>query len=133
VVAQCVINTVPNPETALDEFARVLKPAGEIVFFKRVGAEAGARRGTPPARSHLIAITQNKIVSKASGRIVSSILPLSLTDIPRWNERRIWLTTAPNFANETTVGSHESTNHRHLLRPDLPMVLHRPAPFRRSS
>jgi phosphatidylethanolamine/phosphatidyl-N-methylethanolamine N-methyltransferase len=44
VVAQCVINTVPNPETALDEFARVLKPAGEIILFNRVGAEAGARR-----------------------------------------------------------------------------------------
>jgi phosphatidylethanolamine/phosphatidyl-N-methylethanolamine N-methyltransferase len=44
VVAQCVINTVPNPEAALDEFARVLKPAGEIVLFNRVGAEAGARR-----------------------------------------------------------------------------------------
>jgi phosphatidylethanolamine/phosphatidyl-N-methylethanolamine N-methyltransferase len=44
VVAQCVINTVPNPEAALDEFARVLKPSGEIVLFNRVGAEAGARR-----------------------------------------------------------------------------------------
>ena len=28
----------------LDEFARVLKPGGEIVLLSRVGAEAGLRR-----------------------------------------------------------------------------------------
>jgi phosphatidylethanolamine/phosphatidyl-N-methylethanolamine N-methyltransferase len=44
VVAQYVITTVPNPESALDEFARVLKPGGEIVLVSRVGAEAGLRR-----------------------------------------------------------------------------------------
>ena len=44
VVAQYVITTVPNPEATLDEFARVLKPGGEIVLVSRVGAEAGARR-----------------------------------------------------------------------------------------
>jgi phosphatidylethanolamine/phosphatidyl-N-methylethanolamine N-methyltransferase len=44
VVAQYVITTVPNPEAALDEFARVLKPGGEIVLVSRVGAEAGLRR-----------------------------------------------------------------------------------------
>ncbi len=44
VVAQYVITTVPNPETTLDEFARVLKPGGEIVLVSRVGAEAGLRR-----------------------------------------------------------------------------------------
>ena len=33
-----------NPEAALDEFARVLKPGGEIVILSRVGAEAGLRR-----------------------------------------------------------------------------------------
>jgi len=44
VVAQYVITTVPNPEAALDEFARVLKPGGEIVLLSRVGAEAGLRR-----------------------------------------------------------------------------------------
>jgi hypothetical protein len=32
---------VPNPEVALDEFARVLKPVGEIVRLNRVGADAG--------------------------------------------------------------------------------------------
>jgi phosphatidylethanolamine/phosphatidyl-N-methylethanolamine N-methyltransferase len=44
VVAQYVITTVPNPEGTLDEFARVLKPGGEIVLVSRVGAEAGMRR-----------------------------------------------------------------------------------------
>jgi phosphatidylethanolamine/phosphatidyl-N-methylethanolamine N-methyltransferase len=44
VVAQYVVTAVPNPEAALDEFARVLKPGGEIVLLSRVGAEAGMRR-----------------------------------------------------------------------------------------
>src|SRR5947209_4633994 len=44
VVAQYVITTVPNPEATLDEFARVLKPGGQIVLVSRVGAEAGLRR-----------------------------------------------------------------------------------------
>jgi phosphatidylethanolamine/phosphatidyl-N-methylethanolamine N-methyltransferase len=44
VVAQYVITTVPNPEATLDEFARVLKPGGEIILVSRVGAEAGMRR-----------------------------------------------------------------------------------------
>ena len=44
IVAQYVITTVPHPEATLDEFARVLKPGGEIVLVSRVGAEAGLRR-----------------------------------------------------------------------------------------
>jgi len=44
VVAQYVLNTVPDPEATLDEFARVLKPGGEIVLLNRIGAEAGPRR-----------------------------------------------------------------------------------------
>jgi phosphatidylethanolamine/phosphatidyl-N-methylethanolamine N-methyltransferase len=44
VVAQYVITTVPEPEAALDEFARVLRPGGEIVLMSRVGAEDGLRR-----------------------------------------------------------------------------------------
>jgi phosphatidylethanolamine/phosphatidyl-N-methylethanolamine N-methyltransferase len=43
VAAQHVVSTVPNPEAALDEFARVLKPGGEIILVSRVGAEAGLR------------------------------------------------------------------------------------------
>ena len=44
VVAQYVITAVPNPEATLDEFARVLRPGGEIVLVNHIGAEAGMRR-----------------------------------------------------------------------------------------
>lgn len=39
VVAQFVITLVPNPEQALDEFVRVLRPGGAIVFANHFGAE----------------------------------------------------------------------------------------------
>jgi phosphatidylethanolamine/phosphatidyl-N-methylethanolamine N-methyltransferase len=41
VVAQYVITTVPEPEATLDEFARVLKPGGEIILVNHLGAETG--------------------------------------------------------------------------------------------
>jgi phosphatidylethanolamine/phosphatidyl-N-methylethanolamine N-methyltransferase len=44
VVAQYVITAVPNPEATLDEFARVVKPGGEIVLVNHIGADAGLRR-----------------------------------------------------------------------------------------
>jgi phosphatidylethanolamine/phosphatidyl-N-methylethanolamine N-methyltransferase len=44
VVGQYVITAVPNPEATLDEFARVLRPGGEIVLVNHLGAEAGLRR-----------------------------------------------------------------------------------------
>jgi phosphatidylethanolamine/phosphatidyl-N-methylethanolamine N-methyltransferase len=44
VVAQYVITTVPDPEQALDEFARVTRPGGEIILVNHLGAEAGFRR-----------------------------------------------------------------------------------------
>jgi phosphatidylethanolamine/phosphatidyl-N-methylethanolamine N-methyltransferase len=44
VVAHYVVSTVPHPEVALDEFARTLRPGGEIVLINRVGADAGLRR-----------------------------------------------------------------------------------------
>ena len=43
VTAQCVVNTVPNPEKALEEFARVLRPGGEIILLNRIGADSGPR------------------------------------------------------------------------------------------
>src|SRR2546430_10184301 len=50
VVAQYVITTVPDPEAALDEFARVTKAGGEIILGNHLGAEAGAG---PPLRTGL--------------------------------------------------------------------------------
>src|ERR1700686_978513 len=44
VMAQYVVTAVPNPEAALDEFARVLRPGGELIILSRVSADAGMRR-----------------------------------------------------------------------------------------
>jgi phosphatidylethanolamine/phosphatidyl-N-methylethanolamine N-methyltransferase len=44
VVAQYVITAVPDPERSLDEFARVVRPGGEIILVNHLGAEAGFRR-----------------------------------------------------------------------------------------
>ena len=52
VTAQYVVNTVPDPEEALAEFVRVLKPGGELIVINRVGAERGVRlegRASPAA------------------------------------------------------------------------------------
>lgn len=43
VVAQYVISAVPNPERALDEFVRVVRPGGEIIITTREGAGDGLR------------------------------------------------------------------------------------------
>jgi phosphatidylethanolamine/phosphatidyl-N-methylethanolamine N-methyltransferase len=43
VVANHVISTVPNPEAALDECARVLRPGGEMILLSRIGADGGLR------------------------------------------------------------------------------------------
>jgi phosphatidylethanolamine/phosphatidyl-N-methylethanolamine N-methyltransferase len=43
VVASHVISTVPDPEAALDECARMLKPGGEMILISRIGADAGLR------------------------------------------------------------------------------------------
>lgn len=55
VVAQYVITVVPDAEATLDEFARVLKPGGEIILINHLGAEQGFRASfermlTPLAR-----------------------------------------------------------------------------------
>jgi phosphatidylethanolamine/phosphatidyl-N-methylethanolamine N-methyltransferase len=44
VVAHYVVSAVPRPEAALDEFARVVRPSGQIIILSRVGAETGLRR-----------------------------------------------------------------------------------------
>jgi phosphatidylethanolamine/phosphatidyl-N-methylethanolamine N-methyltransferase len=43
VVGQYLITAVPDPEGALTEFARVLKPGGEIILVNHIGAETGLR------------------------------------------------------------------------------------------
>ena len=57
VVAQYVITTVPDAERTLDEFARVVKPGGEIVLVNHLGAESGLRaaceRGFAPLARRL--------------------------------------------------------------------------------
>ena len=58
VVAQYVITAVPDPEATLDEFARVVRPGGEIILVNHLGAEsrpaprfrALVRAGGAPAR-----------------------------------------------------------------------------------
>jgi len=42
-VAQYVVTAIPNPERALDEFVRVVRPGGEIILTTRIGAETGLR------------------------------------------------------------------------------------------
>ena len=57
VVAQYVITAVPEPEATLDEFARVLRPGGEIMLVNHLGAESGLRatfeRGFAPLARRL--------------------------------------------------------------------------------
>ena len=52
VVAQYVITAVPHPEATLDEFARVIRPGGEIVLVNHIGAESGR---APAVRNRLCA------------------------------------------------------------------------------
>src|SRR3974390_3300452 len=44
VMAQYVVTAVPNPEAALDEFARGLRVGGELIILTRVSADDGMRR-----------------------------------------------------------------------------------------
>ena len=44
VVGQYLITAVPDAEATLDEFARVLRPGGEIVLVNHLTAESGARK-----------------------------------------------------------------------------------------
>jgi phosphatidylethanolamine/phosphatidyl-N-methylethanolamine N-methyltransferase len=70
-----VISTVPNPEAALDECARMLRPGGEMILLSRIGADAGLR--------HLIELLLQPIVRRLGWR---SEFPWER--FARWTERR---------------------------------------------
>lgn len=53
VTAHLVVTTAPNPEAVLNEFARVLKPGGEIILINHLGAEAGPRAAVERALAPL--------------------------------------------------------------------------------
>lgn len=76
VVAQYVVTAVPNPEVALDEFVRVLRPGGEIVITTRIGAEGGIRR----ALEHALAPLTGRLGWRTEFA---------------WNRYAAWAATAP--------------------------------------
>jgi phosphatidylethanolamine/phosphatidyl-N-methylethanolamine N-methyltransferase len=75
VVANHVISTVPNPEAALDECARMLRPGGEMILLSRIGADAGLR--------HLIELLLQPIVRRLGWRT-----EFRWDRFARWAERR---------------------------------------------
>ena len=75
VVANHVISTVPNPEAALDECARMLRPEGEMILLSRIGADAGLR--------HLIEFLLQPVVRRLGWRA-----EFPWDRFARWIERR---------------------------------------------
>ena len=75
VVANHVISTVPNPEAALDECARMLRPGGEMILLSRIGADAGLR--------HLIEFLLQPVVRRLGWRA-----EFPWDRFARWIERR---------------------------------------------
>ena len=75
VVANHVISTVPNPEAALDECARMLRPGGEMILLSRIGADAGLR--------HLVERLLQPIVCRLGWRA-----EFGWDRFARWTERR---------------------------------------------
>lgn len=75
VVANHVISTVPHPEAALDECARMLRPGGEMILISRIGADAGLRR--------LVERSLQPIVRRLGWRTV-----FPWDRFARWTERR---------------------------------------------
>jgi phosphatidylethanolamine/phosphatidyl-N-methylethanolamine N-methyltransferase len=75
VVANHVISTVPNPEAALDECARMLRPGGEMILLSRIGADAGLR--------HLVERLLQPIVRRLGWRT-----EFSWDRFAGWTERR---------------------------------------------
>ena len=75
VVANHVISTVPNPEAALDECARMLRPGGEMILLSRIGADAGLR--------HLVELLLQPVVCRLGWRA-----EFPWGRFARWIERR---------------------------------------------
>jgi len=75
VVANHVISTVPNPEAALDECARMLRPGGEMILLSRVGADTGLR--------HFVERLLQPVVCRLGWRS-----EFSWGRFARWTERR---------------------------------------------
>jgi phosphatidylethanolamine/phosphatidyl-N-methylethanolamine N-methyltransferase len=75
VVANHVISTVPNPEAALDECARMLRPGGEMILLSRIGADAGLR--------HLVELLLQPVVRRLGWRTA-----FRWQRFARWTERR---------------------------------------------
>ena len=75
VVANHVISTVPNPEAALDECARMLRPGGEMILLSRIGADAGLR--------HLVELLLQPVVCRLGWRA-----EFPWDRFARWMERR---------------------------------------------
>ena len=75
VVAQYVITTVPNPEATLDEFARVLRPGGEIVLMSRIGTKRAS------------ALAQTLVPTGGGGSAGAPSFPSLVTHAGR---RRVW-------------------------------------------
>ena len=77
VVANHVISTVPNPEAALDECARMLRPGGEMILISRIGADTGLR--------HLLELLLQPIVRQLGWR----------TEF-RWDRFARWIQRRPD-------------------------------------
>ena len=78
VVAQYVVTAVPNPEAALTEFARVVRPGGEIILTTRLGADAGLRK--------ILEKTFSPVANRLGWRTEFS-----------WDRYRRWLDAAPGL------------------------------------
>jgi phosphatidylethanolamine/phosphatidyl-N-methylethanolamine N-methyltransferase len=74
-VAQYVVTAIPNPERALNEFIRVVRPGGEIILMTRIGAEGGLR--------HAVERTLMPVTSRLGWRTEFS-----------WARYEAWLTTS---------------------------------------
>jgi len=108
-----VISTVPNPEAALDECARMSGPAAEMILVSRIGADAGLR--------HLVERLLQPIVRRLGWR-----LEFPWGRFARWTEREpiapdrapadaaVWSFLAPEICEMRARGRSMSTADRQI-------------------